>query len=216
MTLTNREKVIIMKGLTYIQATITLPGSLDTTLLGKPAEVVHDRVRFTYRNDFYVEARITPFYLPTGLSDHPLVAEQVTSPTRNLVSGDLDTLEDLWSRFESVKRAGPSVTQSLSFDRSSEGNLFKVYDYSGNREIRLGQQLLRFKGVDRAVIEPSNQDLVDLAQHLYQEPLEGHPGQFKFLHMQGTTLREAVERILQMYSHAGRLFAMKGVEAKVL
>lgn len=188
--------------LTYIQAILNFPGTIREEILPRRPSVIYDKVRFV-RNEFCIEAIIQPYFLLHDLPENTQVQKEVIEPTLKLVSTDLATVDDLLPTLESLARAR-IVQDSLIYNRETEGKKFKVYDYSGtfsgsvDHDDRLFARMLLFRGVNKRVVAAENRDLVDMAEYVSQDV-------GKIPHVEGLTLREAVERAISIYNLAERL-----------
>ncbi len=188
--------------LTYHQATLNFPGSISKEILPSKPYVSFNKVTFI-RNEFHIEARIHPYFLPYNLSENPLVQREVIEPAVKLVSTDLETLDKVLPVLEDLAKKG-IVQNSLIYDREPKGEKFKIYDYSQTfpesyeREDRLFSRILLFKGQNKRIVATENRDLVDLAQYVSQDT-EKYPA------VEGKTLREAVDRAISIYNLAERL-----------
>jgi hypothetical protein len=188
----------------YNQATVSFPGRLalngmDPTVSEAP-KISGNRVDF-WGKDFLISARIEPFYVPYGLSENEIIKKEIINPTIELVEKDLSDCDDLLKRLVNLSEKG--VIQNDLFYKKDHNNLllpFKVYDYSTrNDKVGLFKRFIEDykEGSWRSKIE-ENKNLVNLTKYVYQENKE-------IPHVKGNTLKESLERAIQIYNLSDRL-----------
>ncbi len=198
--------------ITYTMANLCFPRSTKESeeFMSTKPEIVSNKIRFA-RNGYHVEALIDPFNLPSKMSRIRQVQREIIKPAVSLVSADLETIDDMLPELKRLAEAD-IIHDSLHYgcgvsDEKYEGGpikIFKVYDYSipfpthdglGNK---LFSRVLWYKGVNERIIPPENRDLIGLAAYVNQENK-------KLAHVEGNTLRQAVERAVEIYSLSDRL-----------
>lgn len=184
-----------MVELTYVGANIQFPCSVKETWPDKPyAEL--NRVIFVHKGH-YISADIKPYCIPFDMSKFKIVQEEIIQPAVKLVTSDLDTIMEQLSGLHTLAEM-KIVHPGLEYERASDGREFKVYEssrISPSEEESLFQKVMLFKGIDKRILKSHLHRWVDLAEFVKQEQdvLNRLP------HVEGTTLKEALERAINIY-----------------
>ena len=119
---------------------------------------------------------------------------------------DLETIDDLLPQLVDLFKR-EVIRSKLLYSREDDGK-FTVYDHSVEQDNpwvkhsfdKLFSKLFLFKGVSKRILPLSNRDLPDIAEFVNLE-VEGR----EYPHVEGETLKQAVERAVGIYRLAGRL-----------
>jgi hypothetical protein len=184
----------------YNQATISFPGRLELPNVSETPKITNDRVDFWWwKGDFFISAHIEPFYVPYGLSENEIVKKEIIKPTIELVKKDIDYCDDLLYKLFDLSKKGV-IQNDLFYKKDKNISLpFKVYDYSmGMGEISLFKRFIEDYNALSWRSKLKNESLVNLAKYVCQENKE-------MPHVKGNTLKEGLERAIEIYNLSDKL-----------
>ena len=181
----------------YTSASIFFPREWgESRLYYEPPSFVVTRLRFMYK-DLGIEAVLQPFHLPAGLTNSPEIDKPIIQPGIELVLADVKPAEGLLNELKTLA-AQMVVEEQMAYERSPQGNSFRVYDWSRGRTDKPMSTLLLFKGQRSSFLQEGYRDLPAIARDVYQE-------RNKVPHVVGETLQEALQRAIVIYKMNDRL-----------
>lgn len=209
--------------LRYVQASFTLPGVILPQFLSPESLIIGDVVTFV-RNGSCVEARVKPFYLPTEQAEicsrNPAVQAEVIVPTIQLVSADLATIDSLLPQLQSLYRSNV-IMSLLEFSHHPDlspqdsDSKYRVYDFSNySNGFRLFDRLKHLVDPDYFLSKKEVPlPVMDLAALVNSELRD--PSLPSLRYVSGPTLKEAVEKAINIYESAGILEVLEFVLRKI-
>ena len=161
-----------------------------------PPRVYVDELRFKH-DDLGIAVRIHPYYLPIGLESGQAIDKQIIEPSIDLVVRDLEPAVKLFEQLRELARSG-ITPDSMKYERSPSGDNFKVFDFSARHQGRPFGALLRIQKSDQLSLQHEYIDSIPVAGIVHQDPR-------KVAHVEGKTLKDAIERVISMYNIDHRL-----------
>ena len=189
------EHVKFADSITYMGATVLLPGTFDENSTEKRPKAYGSTVRFLWQG-CHVSAHI-----PTGIWQQPQLLEEFVDPVVNMVSRDLETTASLIPELtEHAKRkTGPEI---LMYSVVSAGKTFRVHDCSSTPPGQVMDMLLIIKNTDQRVLNPEYNAFFPLAERVGRE-------EKGLVYVEGKSLRHATDSAIQIYNFANELRAIK-------
>ncbi len=188
----------------YNQATIYFPEWSERFEPSKEFEeeigkINGNIVSFT-RNGCFVEAQISPHNIPYNLSSDTKIQEEIVKPAIELVTNDIETIEDLFDDLREIVREG-KLQENLFYKKETFcGEWFRVYDYMGSRNGNPFRKLQQFKGLPSKILKSKYVELPILAESVHQPEQKGQAA-----YVECISLRKAVEKALTIYQMADKL-----------
>ncbi len=188
-----------MVELTYVGARILFTNRSAENGLGR-LKVEGNRLIFVYKG-YPVEADINTYFTSGGLSEDKTHLEEVIAPVVKQVTSDLDTIVEQLSALHTLANSDHLIN-SLTYDRTPDGKLFTVYDGSTLQDTRwtLFHGVMHFKGANQLIVDKKLHEWIEMAEYVKFGDFDREHGHISPIYVEGSTLREAVDRALQIYS----------------
>jgi hypothetical protein len=176
--------------LSYVSATINLPGSITEPLMTKIPYSVGNSVRFEF-NRCNVSAHVG-----TGIFKEVEIHENYLHPLVDLVTRDLKTIEDLLPQLTELYKQRKAPEQLMY--ENSDPYTVKIFDCTSTPPGRVFPTMLEIKNTRLKLLDSKYHDLVPLVGNL------GKDGD-KLVHVKGASLGDALEQAIEIYKLAERI-----------